>query len=160
MNTAVAKALAKIGLLVALVVIATGAPAKAQSLQYPLRANIPFDFTVGNEKLPAGKYSFQRAQPDAGDMIIQITGKEHSIISRSTVPVITFTPKDRSTLVFHKYGDQYFLVQVWPAAAGTGRELIKSRAEREAQRRAHDYVGMAAMKAPQPETVTILANLP
>ena len=160
MNTAVAKALAKFGLLVAMIVIATGAPAKAQTLEYPLNANIPFDFTVGNEKLTAGKYSLRRAQPSAGDMIVQITGGEHSIITRSTVPVETFRPREKSVLIFHRYGDEYFLVQVWPAGGTTGRELIKSRAEREAQRKTHDNVGMAAMKAPQPETVTIVANLP
>lgn len=160
MNTVVAKTLAKIGLLVAMIVIATGAPAKAQSLQYPLNANIPFDFSVGNEKLTAGKYSFRRAQPSAGDMIVQITGDGHSIITRSTVPVLTFNPREKSVLIFHRYGDQYFLVQVWPAGATTGRELIKSRAEREVARKAHDYVGMATLKAPQPETVTIVANLP
>ena len=160
MNTAVAKNLAKIGLLVALIVIATGATANAQSLQYPLKANIPFDFNVGNKKLPAGKYSFQRAQPSSGDLIVQISSIQgHTTVNQTTMPKLTFTPNNKGVLIFHRYGDEYFLAQVWPASSETGRELVKSRAERDVQRKTHDYVGMAATKAPQVETITIVADL-
>ena len=36
--------------------------------------------------------------------------------------------------VFHRYGDHYFLVQVWPAGATTGRAIPKSRQELEIER--------------------------
>ena len=34
-------------------------------------------------------------------------------------------------LVFNKYGDEYFLFQVWPSGTGIGHELLKSRREAE-----------------------------
>jgi len=40
---------------------------------------------------------------------------------------------DNGKLVFHRYGDQYFLYQVWPAGTSTGRQFLKSRSERDAQ---------------------------
>jgi hypothetical protein len=41
-------------------------------------------------------------------------------------------------LVFHQYGDEYFLTEIWPAGGQTGRALPKSRAERELQRQSND----------------------
>jgi len=33
--------------------------------------------------------------------------------------------------LFHRYGDQYFLFQVWAPGATIGRQFTKSRAERQ-----------------------------
>jgi hypothetical protein len=41
------------------------------------------------------------------------------------------TNSDDSKLVFHRYGDTYFLSAVWVTSNTTGRELARSRAERE-----------------------------
>ena len=91
---------------------------------------------------------------------MRISSKDgHSNINRWTIPVIRLTSKDKATLLFHRYGDQYFLSQVWPAGGSTGRLLPKSRAERDAERQArNNMVGMAT-KAPHAEIVTIAADL-
>src|SRR3569832_2209305 len=102
MKNVVTKAFAKIGLLAVMTIIAAGASAKAQSLEYRLTANIPFDFSVADKKLPAGKYWISRAQQDSGDTIIQIRSTDgHSNITRLTIPVTTFKPTDNGSLVFH-----------------------------------------------------------
>ena len=152
--------LAKLGLLVVMTMIAVGTPAKAQSLEYKITANIPFDFTVADKKFQAGEYSLVRAQPSAGDTLVRISSKDgHSNINRWTIPVSRLTSNDKATLIFNRYGDEYFLSQVWPAGGSTGRLLPKSRAERDAERQAHNnMVGRA--KAPEAESVTIVANLP
>ena len=155
------KGLAKLGLLVVMTMIAVGTPAKAQSLEYKITANIPFDFTVADKKFQAGEYSLVRAQPTAGDTLVRISSKDgHSNINRWTIPVIRLTSKDKATLLFHRYGDQYFLSQVWPAGGSTGRLLPKSRAERDAERQARNNMVGRATKAPEAESVTIVANLP
>jgi hypothetical protein len=41
------------------------------------------------------------------------------------------TTSDGSKLEFHRYGDTYFLSAVWVTGNTTGRELFRSRAERE-----------------------------
>jgi hypothetical protein len=161
MKKEVVKGLAKLGLLVVMTMIAVGTPAKAQSLQYRLTANIPFDFTVADKKFQAGKYSVVRAQETAGDAIVRISSADgHDSTTRITVPVIRFAYQDKATLIFHRYGDEYFLSQVWPAGSNTGRSLPKSRGERDAERQAHDNMIGMATKAPETETVTIVANLP
>ena len=155
MKNAVAKGFAKFGLLAVMTIISVSASAKAQSLDYKLTANIPFDFSVANKKLPAGKYWISRAQQGNGDLIVQIRSTDgHANISRLTIPVTTVIPMNKGSLVFHKYGDEYFLSRIWPAGGLTGRELPKSRTERDLVRKAQES-GIAAMKAPQVQTITI-----
>jgi len=158
MKNVVARGVAKAGLLAAMIVIAASVSANAQSLQYRLTANIPFDFSVAGKKLPAGKYWINRSQQGIGDMVVQISSTDgHSNVTRLTIPVSVFNPVTKSTLVFRRYGDQYFLSEVWPAGGATGREFPKSRAERELERKAQDS-GVAAVNAPDVKTVTIQVN--
>ena len=162
MKKEVGKRFTKIGLLVVMIMIAAGTSAKAQSLQYKLTANIPFDFTVADKKFQAGEYSVRRGLLSDGDAVVQVSSKDgHARIHRLTVPVVRLTPENRATLVFHRYGDEYFLFQIWPAGANTGRALPKSRSERDLERKVHDnMVGMAALKAPDIEIVTVVADQP
>ena len=149
---------AKFGLLAVMTIIAASVSANAQSLQYRLTANIPFDFSVAGQKLPAGKYWINRAQQGSGDMVVQISSTDgHSNVIRLTIPVSAFNPVKNSTLVFRVYGDEHFLSEIWPAGAAIGREFPKTRAERELARKAQDS-GVAAVNAPDVKTVTIQAN--
>ena len=158
MNKVVAKGFAKLGLLAVVTIIAVSAPAKAQSLEYRLTANIPFDFSIADKKLPAGKYVVSRAQQSAGDLLVQIKSADgNETVSRLTIPVVTLNAMSKGSLVFHKYGDEYFLSEIWPAGGLTGRELPKSRTERDLARKAQNNQ-IAAMKGPEVETVTIRAS--
>jgi len=139
MKNVVTKGLVKFGLLAVMLMIAAGATANAQSLQYRLTVNIPFDFTVTDKKLPAGKYSIGRAQQGNGDLVIQISSEDgNESVSRLTIPVVTRDPADQGMLVFHQYRDEYFLFEIWPAGGHTGRALPKSRAERELEQKSGD----------------------
>src|SRR6185503_12132722 len=139
MKNVVARGVAKLGLLAAMMIIAASVSANAQSLNYRLTANIPFDFSVGGEKLPAGKYWINRAQQSNGDTVVQIRSTDlHSNLVRFTIPVLASTPAKNSSLVFRRYGDEYFLAEIWPMDSETGRELPKTRAERELARKAQD----------------------
>jgi hypothetical protein len=139
MKNVVAKGLLKFGLLAVMLVVAAGATAKAQSLQYTLTVNIPFDFTVTDKKLPAGKYTIGRAQQANGDLVVLISRADGSdSVARLTIPVVTRDPADEGMLVFHQYEDQYFLFEIWPAGGHTGRALPKSRAERDLEKSGQD----------------------
>jgi len=72
----VLKGLTKIGLLAVVMIVAASASVKAQSLQYKLTANVPFDFTVSDKKLTAGKYSISRSQKSNGDLVLQIVSAD------------------------------------------------------------------------------------
>jgi hypothetical protein len=148
----------KMGLLVVMMIIAASVSANAQTLQYRLTVNIPFDFSVAGEKLPAGKYWVKRAQQSDGDMVVQISSADgHSNVTKLTIPVSAKEPVKNGVLIFNRYGNEYFLSEIWPAGGVTGRELHKSRAERELARKAQDS-GVAAVNAPDVKTVIVQAN--
>jgi|ERR1043165_6321873 hypothetical protein len=141
--------------LLAMAIITAGVSAQAQTLQYRLTVDIPFEFSVSEQKLPAGKYWISRAQESSGDTVVQIKSTDnHSVANRFSIPIVTFKTKKRGELVFHRYGEQYFLSEVWPSGGGTGRAFLKTHIERELQRNARDN-GIAAVKA---DIVTLVAT--
>jgi len=147
------KSLIKYGLLVATIAVMVNQTAHAQSLAYGLRVNIPFDFKVGDKTFPAGRYTVNRSQQD--DSVIKISsweGKANTL--RPTTAVTIKKTRNRDTLVFNRYGDLYYLAQVWPAGAATGRELPVSRSERDVRNHRTDLIVQAA------QTVMILADQP
>lgn len=155
MKKKVVKGLIKGGLLIAMIAMMVGQPAKAQSLVYGVRANIPFDFKVGDKTFSAGQYAVSRVQQD--DAVIKISSLETKANTfRGTIPVTIAKTKNKAILVFHRYGDQYFLAQVWPAGASIGRELPASRSERDLKNQ-RNLIGQATQR--EVETVTIAADL-
>ena len=141
--------------LLAMAITVAGVSAQAQTLQYGLTADIPFEFSVSGQKLPAGQYWISRAQQASGDTVLQIRSTDgHSTATRFSIPVVTFHPKKRGQLIFHKYGEQYFLSEVWPAAGERGRAFPKTNAERQLERDARNNV-VGAVKAPKAEVVTV-----
>jgi hypothetical protein len=158
MKKATVRGFAKLGLLAVMMIVAAGVSAKAQTLDSRLTANIPFDFTVVDKKLPAGKYWVSRVQQSQGDTVLQVTSAEGKASAvRLTIPVNSHQPKDIGTLVFHRYGDDYFLSEVWAKGGSVGRSLLKTHAERKLERKAQDNQ-IAATRGPELETVTIRAS--
>ena len=95
-----------------------------------LAVNIPFDFAVGQTKLPAGNYTLSRiALPSSYDRVVIQSGRgdTHTVMTR---PNRNSEVSKQSNLVFNRYGDQYFLSQVWMSGSDTGRDLFQSRNER------------------------------
>ena len=97
-----------------------------------IAVNIPFDFAVGQTKLPAGKYTLRPiALPSSYDrIVIQSADGRGDTSTVMTGPNRTSEVQKQSNLVFNRYGDQYFLSQVWLAGSDTGRDLFQSRNER------------------------------
>ena len=150
------------GLLGVIAVVASITPAQGQSLSNRITANIPFDFNVADKKLPSGKYSIGRARQNSDDSVLSIDDKDYrSKAIRLSVPVQTSRPKETPTLVFHVYGDQYFLFQVWTAGEITGRQFIKSRSERQIQRNvaANSSITKTANNQSAVETIIITGVL-
>src|SRR5512138_429804 len=119
MKRQVVQTLTKFALLAAMAMFTALGSAEGQTLANPIKANIPFDFTVADKELPAGRYSIGRAQPNAGDSILAISNSDDRANS-ITMPAQIFEPQNATKLIFHRYGDQYFLYQVWVAGSTTG----------------------------------------
>jgi len=150
--------LTKFGFLSVIALVTAVGSAQGQSLAYKLRANIPFDFVVADKKLPAGEYYIGRAMQDSGDSVLLISSVDgRANVIRLSTPVESRVPKNEGTFVFHRYGDQYFLSQVWPAGASTGRGFATSGGESELA--VNSSAGKMAKKTQAVETVNIAADL-
>jgi hypothetical protein len=89
-------------------------------------ADIPFAFTVANHTLPPGRYTVTRLSEKA----IRIVNSQNQG---------TFALNDKlerraaesSKMVFHRYGNAYFLSEIGVSGSRTGAKVIRSRFENE-----------------------------
>ena len=101
------------------------APAVAQQSQYNI--DIPFPFHVGVQALPAGEYSIEIVA--TGAVKIQGVNQTATIGAfRRNRPQVG--PQD-AELDFHRYGQRYFLSQVWFFGQDQGYELSVTKGELE-----------------------------
>jgi hypothetical protein len=147
MKRQVMMALTMLSLIVTLAVTS----AKAQSRSHFMRINIPFEFIIRGETLPPGAYTVKRASSDKPETLLLSSADGGSRLNILTNIVRANTRQTESKLVFHQYGDQYFLSQIWEAGDNEGRQLSASRQERSTAR------GLAkdTMKR---QTVTLIAQ--
>jgi hypothetical protein len=97
--------------------------------QNPIRVKVPFAFSVGDKAMPAGEYRVaELARAQSVQMIAQSDGQATIMVMTNGVMREGDAPSPR--LTFHRYGNRYFLVQIWTGGP-QGRELIKSHGEHE-----------------------------
>ena len=101
-------------------------PVTAKSVD-GMRAQIPFDFHVGDHLVRAGDYTINSF--GTGEQVLRLSGDKGSAATTSNYATERGRGEGRARLVFHKYGDQYFLAAVW-GSDSTGRTLSKSKRER------------------------------
>ncbi len=113
------------GLLAALTV----ASAYAVGSTVLLKVKIPFSFSVGQSSLPAGEYTILD-RDGRGVLLFQgdQTNQACAVLSH---PGNSFAPDGKRKLLFHQYGDQYFLSQVFPGFETAGYKLPVSKQEKE-----------------------------
>jgi len=138
------------GCLLALMV---AVPVRAQVPGTAMRANIPFDFIVRGKTLPAGTYEIKRISDTDEALIIRNVSDRHDHVMFETEHLDVMKAPNRSEVVFHRYGDSYFLSELLTAGEETGCEVAPSRAERQLRR---ELAGskMASNKT-EPETVAL-----
>lgn len=146
------QALRAIAMLISIIAFAfvTAVASNAQSVSANLiKAHIPFEFVVGNKTLAAGEYTIGQltTTSDAGISIRSRDGNYKAV--RLTTVVQADAKRQKTTLTFHRYGDTYYLAQVWLAGSSEGRELMESKSERSADRE--------LAQNSKRETVTIIA---
>jgi hypothetical protein len=113
-----------IGFLVALLATST---ALAQSNRGGTITDIPFTFEVANLTFPAGRYTVT----PLGETTLRISSPSNQGTVVLTHSVEGKAPESKGKMVFHHYGESYFLSEVWVAADGPGRKVFPSRAEEE-----------------------------
>jgi hypothetical protein len=130
--------------LIALTLFAVLMVPAAQAQSVLLKAEIPFDFAVGNARLPAGAYEVKTATQ--GALVIQSQDRRSSAFAMTMAVNARKTP-EVGKLVFNRYGNQYFLSKIWAPSSSVGRELSKSRLEREVAAQSGVKPGATAVAA-------------
>ena len=112
--------------------------------------NLPFDFTAGSATLKAGRYSIKKMNGN----VISFRSAEGSrkVLVDAPLAVGARASKSGARLVFNRYGDLYFLSQVW-LNADTGQQLFPSKSEGEARN-----AQLAKGVKPERVEITVLGN--
>lgn len=126
------RAVTGFGLFSTLALVAAAGAAQAQS-PARLTVDVPFDFYVGDQLMPAGRYTVRRAVRDNDRTLVVAGEKEGDRAAGVTAPAAGRESK-RGALVFHRYGGEYFLRSAWTEGGAEGREFRESKREGAARR--------------------------
>jgi hypothetical protein len=110
-----------------LTALASTRVAQAQDLV----VTVPFDFAAGSANLPAGDYSVRAGLPNTHAIVLINRNDTSASMIVMTNAAQSAAPQVQSKLVFNRYGDRYFLSQIWVAGSETGKQLPKSSREKE-----------------------------
>ncbi len=132
MTRQILKASAMVMLLVGLVLASAVASARAQNSRIIAAADVPFSFIVGDKQLPAGKYVVVPTTSGADALLISSRDAQAAAIRLSS-GLERGSGQTTSKLVFHRYGQRYFLAEVW-GGDRNGRQLMKCKQERAIER--------------------------
>jgi hypothetical protein len=106
------------------------AATRVAQAQEAMAVNVPFDFVAGSKTLPAGEYTVKISAPTHSMILISRKDATTSAFI-STNAAVSNMPQSESKLVFNRYGDRYFLSQVWSEGNSQGRQLLKTAREKE-----------------------------
>jgi hypothetical protein len=103
----------------------------ASAQKTEVKANVPFDFIVNGSTFPAGEYIFQSVDVSGKVFSIHaVNSKSQGMINSSDKQ--SSGPTQQTKLVFHRYGNQYFLAEVWQEGTDIGRTVPECLLEKQA----------------------------
>lgn len=108
-----------------LAVVAVALPVCAQTV---VKCDVPFAFAAGNMSMPAGNYAVSFS---AGIFTVALTDADRRTRILTSNPEEVGPGSDLPELVFHRYGDQYFLAEIRTLEGS--RDFPASHMEREAR---------------------------
>ena len=132
-------------LVLAAAALILGSTAYAQTVH--VRAQVPFNFILGDKVYPAGEYTVQSLEYYSHSLFIR-SGKVDASAVTLSYPTTSAKSAKQTVLVFHRMGNTYFLSEVWCADSKVGRGFPRSHTE-----------STMAMMQTKPETVIVAANI-
>lgn len=99
------------------------------AIKEPLaRVDIPFVFSAGGVHLPAGSYHISHPGDPYFVLIEKNDGRARALVY---VQPSAINSSESTKLVFNKYGNQYFLSQLWTEPDQQVHQCFKSSMEKE-----------------------------
>ena len=129
---------------VMLLLLLVTAAASAQTIH--MRAKIPFNFITAGATLPAGEYDIQSFGPSQNMLSIYNRNSSMRKLLRSN-PCESLRASSTSKLVFHRYGNRYYLAELWVQGRHSGYQVPQPAREKE-----------TAMDFPKSDVVLLLAQ--
>jgi hypothetical protein len=124
--------------------------------QQRLPFDVPFAFSFADKVMPAGQYDVTLgANNTRGLLLVDCHACQTRAIDLTRNVGGGPNARTEGRLVFHKYGDTYFLSEVWLPGSRTGSGLYKSKTERELAR---TTAKTARITPPAQTSVVILAR--
>ena len=154
MQKQIVKGLTMLMLIGAVALMAALVSAHAQSSS--VVADVPFEFTVGGKSLKAGEYSIRAFAANGDALLVRNKESNDSAIRMSNTITARIAPK-QGKLVFHRYGQRYFLSEIWTPGERTGRQLRKSAEERAIESQLAAIPSKSELARSSYETVEIVA---
>ena len=114
---------------ISLVFLCTVVSANAQS-DGKLVAHVPFDFYVQGQKLSSGDYTIRSLNPRAGQtslLISRTDGKTQKMVIM--MPTTSCATDGAASIVFNRYGNDYFLSELINPAESFDAKLRMSKQE-------------------------------
>jgi len=108
---------------------------------------VPFAFSVGNKTFSAGEYEV--TQPAHWRLLLRNIQSQSSAIEAASPARHPKKVTGRMRVVFNRYGNKYFLVEVSDGSIQSTYDLLKSQEEK----RLADVTSTS-----RPDTVTVLSN--
>ena len=127
MSKQILKTLTMLTLVVGFALAADVESAKGQST-IRVDADVPFDFIVAGKTLSSGKYRVDALT--SGGECLRITSRDGKTSAiRLSNPIAENGERRTARLVFRRYGQKYFLAEVW-SGGDYGRKLKECKMER------------------------------
>jgi hypothetical protein len=127
------------------VALTLGVAAQLQA-QTVVRADIPFDFSLGGQVYPSGTYSFTISS-DSQSKLVLARSADGRLGRFMMAEVDHVSGPDDPVLRFNHFGDHYLLTSLWSPDTEANLTFAPNRAERELM-----------FGAKQQEVVTVLAR--
>jgi hypothetical protein len=112
----------------ALMVVALMISVPVMQAQNRIRADVPFAFNMEQVRMAAGNYEIAALS----DKVLVVRSLESGQGRLLLKPMqVQARQVQNPKLVFHKYGEQYFLSQVWNGSSNIGIQFSISQREKE-----------------------------
>jgi hypothetical protein len=100
----------------------------AMYAQSRLIANVPFDFSLGQKTMSAGLYEVKPINNEVESFRNMQTGISQIVMKSQNV---LSDRQQGARLVFNKYGEHYFLAEIWDGSGNPGIQFARSKHEKE-----------------------------
>ena len=96
-----------------------------------IKSNIPFSFNAAGKSMPAGQYSIKTLGTSSSKSLVLQGSEPGAVMILGANSSEKMVAADETKLVFHVYGSEYFLSEIWVEGSTAGHQIPVSSRERE-----------------------------